>query len=115
MAKTKTKPKEAKVIRKLLLIRKADMKADFLDVTGLKPFLTGEPLNVSPAAWDDELGLSHYGFRLEGFKLKDLEELNKLMDRLPGGTLLSVGETDGEVDDHDTVLATCGLRINELG
>lgn len=96
------------MIRKLLLIRKKAMKSDLIKSQGLTTFAKSEPLNVSPAAWNDEAGLSHYGFVLEGMKLKDMEKLNEWIDTSED-TLLQDMDKDMRPEE---ALAKLGLRIN---
>lgn len=95
------------MIRKLLLVRVADSRSDLLESAGLKPF-AGSPLNVSPAAWPDEAGLSHYGFELNGLKLGDWQALQKWANA--HGTVAVLDHPEGATVD-DT-LNGVGLRIN---
>jgi hypothetical protein len=94
------------MIHKLLLVRVGDMRSDLVDQAGVRAF-AGSPLNVSPLAWSDEAGLSHYGFELKDLKLKDVESLRKWANGQNGVTLL---DHEGDVA---ATLATVGLRINE--
>lgn len=110
------------MIRKLLLIRIAKARADLLAESGFAHFVKGEPLNVSPAAWDEQSGLSHYGYVLEGLKLKDLDNLRKWLDKNTEATLLEVIQEVGknrlpddfEGDTVDYALSQVGLKINSL-
>lgn len=64
------------MIKKILIIRKSKIQTDTLKSAGLDTLVVGVPLRVAPAAWPEEVGLSHFGFVLE-MKLKDSELLNK--------------------------------------
>lgn len=96
------------MIQKLLLVRVQAMRSTLLETAGLKPF-AGEPICVSPRAWADEAGLSHYGFVLNGLKLKDWQELQKWDETTPDVTVLE----HEEGADVEATLATAGLRINK--
>jgi len=96
------------MIRKLLIVRKAQMKADLIDKSGLKPFIKEAELPVSPAAWHEEDGLSHLGYVLE-MKLKEYEACKKWCGAFPQAgfvTLLDLTE------DVETSLSSVGLRIH---
>lgn len=97
------------MIRKLLLVRKNAMRSDLVKSVGLGPFIKGEPLNVSPMAWNEEAGLSHYAFPLEGMKLKDMEKLDKWINESEG-TL--VHDYDNKDESTEDALKRLGLRIN---
>lgn len=92
--------------RKLLIIRKAKMRSDALATAGLSQFVEGEPLAVSPLAWQPEDGLSHWGFVLGGMKLADLEAVKAFEQANAASTLLDLPE------DPETSLASVGLRIH---
>lgn len=68
----------ANTIKKIVLVRKKDMRSDFLESSPFAQFVVGEPLALSPLdtkGWPHENGLSHYGFVIAGLKLRDLEQL----------------------------------------
>jgi hypothetical protein len=65
------------MIQKLLLVRKAQSRSDLLKVAGVEQFAAGKPLNVSPVAWHDEHGLSHYGYVLSDMTLQAFQALDK--------------------------------------
>lgn len=94
--------------RKLLLVRKLNVTADLVEKNGLAPFSKGKPIPVSPQAWNEEAGLSHWAYVLEGMKLKDLEMLGQWHHKRPNDTVLDLAE------DVETALAGVGLRINSL-
>lgn len=94
------------MIQKLLLVRKNNSRSDLLKSAGVDAF-AGEPLNVSPKAWRDEDGLSHYGFALKDLPLKEFESLEDFCDVNDGLTLL---DHEGDVN---ATLASVGLRINK--
>lgn len=98
------------MIQKLLLVRIANSKSDLLDTAGVKSF-AGDPIPVSPisqkAGWNDEAGLSHWGFELKGMKLKDFQALEKWAETADGVTVLN------HESDVTTALAGVGLRINK--
>lgn len=94
------------MINKLLLVRVKFSRADLVDSAGVKSF-AGEPLNISPLAWNDEAGLSHYGWELKDLKLKDFQALEKWAGATEG---VSVIEHTGDVTES---LAAVGLRINK--
>lgn len=94
-------------IRKLLIVRVKYMRSGLLTEAGFAPRVQGQPLPVSPLAWKDEAGLSHWGFVLEGLTLKEFQAL-QAWDRAVGfATVLPLDE------DPETALAKVGLRINE--
>ncbi len=100
-------------IRKLVLIRKGDMTSKLVAESPFKTFVKGEALNVSPSdqkAWPNEAGLSHYGFELDGMKLKDWQ-LVKEWNEHPATVPALVIDIMGNVPD---TLATLGLMINPL-
>jgi hypothetical protein len=78
-----------------------------LKVAGVEQFAAGKPLNVSPVAWHDEHGLSHYGYVLADMTLQAFQALDKHCEGAKGLTLL---EHDGDVAK---TLGSVGLRINE--
>lgn len=94
---------------KLLLIRKINVRADLLDKSGLTGFLKGQPLKISPKAWDKEHGITHYGYILENLMLKDLETLNNFAGNQDGCSVLDV--TDNNITQ---ALADVGLHENDL-
>src|SRR5687767_8583067 len=97
------------MIRKLVIVR---VKRVHPDVLGdLEQFVVGEPLKVSPVAWGDEAGLSHWGYVLEGMKLADLEALRAWDQAFGYSTVLSLGDKKKEVTVEEA-LASVGLQIN---
>lgn len=96
------------MIQKLLLVRTANSKSDLLDSAKVKSF-AGEPIPVSPLSWNDEAGLSHWGFELKDMKLKDFQALEKWAETADGVTVLS--HEDGS--NVAATLAGVGLRINK--
>lgn len=94
---------------KLLLIRTGKMRAQRLSDAGLDKFLKGEALPVSPKAWADEAGLSHYAFELGGFKLKDWAHLEHWVSQNGDVTLLDMPPKFTK----EQALASVGLRVNE--
>lgn len=106
-------------LKKLLLIRKKDVRANLLDQSGFAQFSKGKPIPVTPKTWNDEQGISHYGYVLEGLMLKDLEALKKWELANNTSTVLSydkVVEEDRKSREQtlEEVLDSVGLRINEL-
>jgi hypothetical protein len=95
------------MINKLLLVRKANSKSNLLEEAGVSQFLKGDPLKVSPLAWHEEAGISHYGHILANLKLDDLNKLLEWALATEGTTVLDY--------DNDTVatLKLVGLRVNE--
>jgi hypothetical protein len=96
------------MIRKLLIVRKAKMKADLIDNSGLKPFIKGKHLPVSPRAWLEEAGLSHYGFVLE-LKLKDYQAVVKWCNSLPQSSYVTLLDMN---EDPETSLKSVGLIVH---
>lgn len=96
------------MIQKLLLVRTANSKSTLLDSSGVKSF-AGEPIPVSPLSWNDEAGLSHWGFELKGMKLKDFQALEKWAGTAEGVSIIE----HSEGGDVATTLAGVGLRINK--
>jgi hypothetical protein len=94
------------MIQKLLLVRLIDSRPDLLDQAGVKA-IAGDPIPVSPVAWNDESGLSHWGFEVIGLSLKQWQDFEKWAEVHGGVTILA---HDGDVKK---TLATVGLRINE--
>jgi hypothetical protein len=70
-----------------------------LKVAGVEQFAAGKPLNVSPVAWHDEHGLSHYGYVLADMTLQAFQALDKHCEGARG--------TDARLDQRITT-ATCG-------
>ena len=95
------------MISKLLLIRKANSRSTILDEANAKPFVKGDVLNISPQAWHEEEGVSHYGFVLSGMKLDDLHSLQQWVGEQTGITILD------HTDDVTNTLASVGLRVNQ--
>lgn len=108
----------SKVIRRLLLVRVPKITAEYISDSPAGPFVTGDPLTVSPFAWDDELGLSHYGFLLEGMNLEQLRDIEAWVQRESHPTLLErskpVDKKNNKEIPVEEVLNTVGLCINEL-
>ena len=96
------------MITKLLLIRKKMMTSTLIAESGLQPLVVGEPLNVSPLAWAEESGLSHFAFKVE-FKFKQLALVAGFADSVDA-RLLHLSEKD-EIDE-EKALAAVGLRIH---
>jgi len=94
---------------KILLVRKANTNADLLDQGGLTGFLKGQPLKVSPVAWNPEFGLSHYGYVLDGMKLDDLHKLAVFVDGCEGASIVNVTN-----EDIAGALESRGLHVNPL-
>lgn len=103
MAKTRT-------LNRLVLVRKANSRSTLIDESGLKGNMSGDPLNISPLSWDEEDGLSHYGYILNGLKLGDIEDLLKWAVNKEGVTVHPI-EEGVSVDE---TLGSVGLRINTL-
>lgn len=111
------------MIRKLLLIRLKHVSPEFLKGEGFKPVLqfikdqAGIP--VSPEAWADEQGLSHYAFKLENMKLKDYEAVKKwYKDPATPEVLLHDYEDNLKAkpvkyESDDDALKRIGLKINK--
>ena len=114
--------------RKLLLVRRLNVTADLIEKNGLAPFSKGKPIPVSPQAWNEEAGLSHWAYVLEGMKLKDLEMLTQYSQVRVDDSILDIKPWDKDKDgmlycgyklqginlDVEKALADCGLRINTL-
>lgn len=99
------------MINKLLLIRTQDIDSSLTERSGAATFVKGEPIPISPKAWNEEAGLSHYGFVLEGMKLKNLKELETwIKDNGSEGVQLHEYSPDTGVDK---ALASIGLKINK--
>lgn len=98
------------MIRKLLIIRKPQFNTDVLKEVGLDMLVQGKPLDISPKAWAEEAGLSHYGFVME-MKLKDYEE--KLKKFMNSGTKVANASTLLDLEeDVETSLSSIGLRVH---
>lgn len=98
------------MIKKLVLVRIKQSRSDLMDPW--KSQLVGQPLNISPAGWNEEAGLTHYGFVLEGLKLAMVGELEKFAGQ-NNLTVLSLG-TEKKPVELEEALASVGLRINTL-
>lgn len=115
------------MIRKLLLIRIAKSRADFLDELGdVAQYFKGDPISISPIAWAEAAGLSHYGYLFEGIKLKSLAELTNWLDHNNEATLLDVIDLSdkkqklpsdfkltADFNEIDYALKKVGLRVNK--
>jgi hypothetical protein len=97
------------MINKLLIVRTANSRSSLIEEAGLAPFLKGQVINISPKDWEDESGLSHYGYVLNGLKLKDLDALTLWVGQADGVTLLPLNLDS----DYVAALQAAGLRINE--
>lgn len=96
---------------KILLVRKINANADLLDKAGMTGFLKGQPLKVSPIAWEPEHGISHYGYVLDGMKLDDLVKLSDFVGTNEGMSLIGVRKDQETIEDS---LRSCGLRENPI-
>ena len=100
------------MIKKLLLVRVPKITSTRLVEAELTRYISNydTPLNISPVAWDEEAGLSHYGWLME-LKLKELELVNARLHSNPDVTLLDLVVVKKERSVDDT-LKTVGLRIH---
>lgn len=96
------------MIKKLLLVRKANSKSTLLEEAGVAAFAKGKPLQVSPLKWREEDGISHFGYVLNDVKLKELTSLNDYIAANEG--LTAVDLIDNNVDK---TLENYGLRQNK--
>lgn len=105
------------MLNKLIIYRQSKVKSDTMSGSELASYVVGDVLNISPAAWADEAGLSHYGWVVEGLKLKHVKLLDDFIAVHSHATVLDLYEyrkgkkVDRSVED---TLKTVGLRINEL-
>ncbi len=95
-------------INKLLLVRVKYVRSNLLSDLGFAGRIDGEPIPVSPLAWRDEAGLSHWGFLLLGLSLKEYKQLKEWEKQAGFATVLEL--TAGDVD---SALAGVGLRVNQ--
>lgn len=95
------------MINKLLLVRKFNASSDFLSRNNLIPFCSQEPLKISPIAWCEEEGITHYGYILQGMKVEDF---NRLLELVKTNDYLCVLPYEGNPLKS---LHSVGLRINE--
>lgn len=95
------------MIQKLLIVRKANSKSTLLADAKVDTFSVGDPLKISPVAWHEEHGISHFGYVLEQLTLDALEGLADFIDGNEGLTLLD------HAGDVAATLEKVGLRINE--
>jgi len=98
------------MIRKLVIVRKKHVRPDVLGE--LATFVAGEPLKVSPVAWGDEAGLSHWGYVLDGMKLADWQALQAWDAKVGFATVLSLGDSKHPVTVEEA-LASVGLCVNQ--
>lgn len=99
------------MIKKLVIARKKQVTPEALG--DLASFVEGESVPISPVAWGEESGLSHWGWVLSGLKLKDLEALSKWEQTVGFATVLSLGDEKKPITT-DEALASVGLRVNTL-
>ena len=108
-------------VKRLLLVIKKLVKAELIDEYGFTSFVTGKPIPITPLAWEPESGLSHYGYVLDGLKLKDLDKLEQFQKGYTGvtvhefyKTLDKLGKSTKTLETVEQTLARVGLGINEL-
>ena len=118
-------------IKKIVLVRKNDMRSDFLSTSPFGQFVVGQPLPLSPfdqKGWPHENGLSHYGFVLSGMKLRDLEQLRTFwenpesppmqvldwVDEIRASKKQQGKKLKDEQEQIDATLQHVGLSINPL-
>lgn len=103
-------------VKRLLLIRRKDVKASLINESGFGKFVIMEPIPIQPLAWSENQGLSHYAYLLEGLMLKDLEALSEWEAKHTGATLLTFAKKeDKSYQTIEEALAAVGLGIAELG
>lgn len=104
-------------VKRLLLVLKKYVRPDLLSKAGFESFCKTDPIPVSPVAWDMEAGVSHYGYLLEGLKLKDIEVLDKWIAKHGKSSALrfeKVKEDDEEREQTIEEVLAPALRINDL-
>lgn len=97
------------MIKKLVIVRVKRVTPAVLGE--FSAFVKGEPIAVSPVAWGDECGPSHWGYVLDGMKYGDLESLCAWSDAFHHSTILSLGDAKKPIT-VETALASVGLQIN---
>lgn len=103
-------------VKRLLLIRRKDVKASLINESGFGSFVKLDPIPVAPLAWAPNQGLSHYGYVLQDLKLADLEKLDEWEAKHTGATVLSFNRKEDKSEESvDEVLAKVGLGIGKLG
>lgn len=107
-------------IKRLLLIRKKDVRANLMEQFGFTKFIKQEPIPVMPLyTWNDTDGLSHYGYILEGLQLEDMQNLEEWEAKHTGATLIAFnmkGKPPKQVEETvEEVLFKVSAKINPLG
>lgn len=96
------------MINKLLLVRKAYVKADLLDKAKLSQFVSGEPIKVLPLSWSEEEEPSHYGYIFKNINLEAKKALVEFDQKTDGTSLLDL---DSDISD---TLGAHGLKVHPL-
>lgn len=108
-------------VKRLLLIRKKDVRASLINESGFSKFVKQDPIPVCPLYhWEESSGLSHYAYLLEGLNLADLEMLTEWEAKNTGATLLAFGKVkEGKKEREQTIEEVLShnvsLKINSLG
>lgn len=125
----------ATTVKKLVLVRQRDTRANMFNDAPFKHLIEGEPLPIKPTEHNPQSGVSHYGFLVAGLKLKDIEALTdfwhdpetvplaqvldletktrRRKDRRNGKTIESV-ELKTQDEQIKYTLQQIGLEINTL-
>lgn len=97
------------MINKLLLVREAYAKANLLDQHGLGGMSKDKPLQIRPASkaagWDEESGITHYGYVFKDLKREEWVKLQKFDQDTEGTTILNLA------DSVEATLAGVGLVV----
>lgn len=101
----------AKTIKRVLLAQVKYASSTLLDALGVSQFKVGDPYSISPTAWDEEAGLTHYGYVLELPKLQDKQNLETAFAAHPDSNHYTLLDWRDNLDD---TLASVGLRVNSL-
>lgn len=103
-------------VKRLLLIRRKDVKASLINESGFGSFVKADPIPIQPLAWQPNHGLSHYAYLLEELMLADLEKLTEWEAKHTGATLLTFAKKEDKTyQTIEEVLASVGLGVAELG
>lgn len=98
------------MINKLFLSRVKKTNVDTYKELGIDTLIVGNPISVSPIAWREEDGLSHYGVVLN-MKFKQFKQVESVIRECD--TLLDLEMDKGtKTPDIDATLKKVGLRVH---